>query len=131
MITLNDLNTHLHRERFSSPPKVYKFCIPFMTIQGKLLEMENSKEIIQLKTFIVCWMNEAGIDLDDEVLDITYDLENQWFPIVCTDDRYLAQAIIKYCSFAFEISPRAAHIINKAYKRSMGRDCLCCDCADV
>lgn len=66
-----------------------RYRIPILSIQDKLVYMDTNKDVLELRKF--CKEN-LGVD---EIFNIVYELENQWYPEVITTDKWLAWKIMQ------------------------------------
>jgi hypothetical protein len=65
------------------------YRIPVLKIQDKLLSLETNPDYIKLRTFCFRHINTGCR------FRIKCYLEMQWFPVICTNDRYLANLLMK------------------------------------
>lgn len=66
----------------------FKFRVPILCIQDYLASIKQNKKYLKLVRFC------NDFESQPKGYQIQFDLENQWFPIVCTDNRYLANAVM-------------------------------------
>lgn len=73
-------------------PDVYR--IPLLCIQDNLLNLRVSKEVRDIEDIYHQYLSEHGED--SATMSITYELEKQWYPVITTDSRGVANEILMY-----------------------------------
>lgn len=74
------------------------FRIPILNIQDKLLGIEANPEYRELKVFCDANVQKTNYfpgKTPDPYYKFEFELERQWYPVLVTNDRYLATKVMK------------------------------------
>lgn len=78
-----------------------KYVIPIMTIQDKLMSIEKSPEFHELEMFCTKNLSKnpfVGSPGQEEFyFHFDFELERQWYPVLVTNDRWLASRVMEKC----------------------------------
>lgn len=71
------------------------YIIPLLRIQGYYVNVCRSKHILKIEKMHREYRNsiETG---DSCYMRINYELERQWYPVILTDNRWFAEAVLAY-----------------------------------
>lgn len=66
-----------------------QYVIPILSIQDKLSYIDSNKKFLELKKFCT---NNIAIGFFHR---FEFELENQWYPVLITNNKWLAQKVMK------------------------------------